>query len=72
MQFKTIITYIDIDTGEFLDLTRDELVRKYDFTKRKDKTIIKDDLCTLVYIYECKEKQQLEIPFNNNKKKFIK
>ena len=67
MKFKTIITFIDIDTGEVLDLRPSDFTREYNFVKRKDKTIIKDDLCTIIYIYEGSKKTQLEIQFDNKK-----
>lgn len=66
MQFNTIITYIDIDTGEILNISGDEFKKKYNYSKRKDKSIFKDDYCTLIYIYEGTKKNQLEINFNNN------
>ena len=66
MKFKTIITYIDVDTGEVLNITGEEFKRKYDFKKSKEKSIVKDNLCTLIYIYEGTKKNQIEINFNNN------
>ena len=65
MRFITRITYIDIDTGEVLDIRPTDFTREYNFVKRKDKTIIKDDLCTIIYIYEGTKKKQLEIQFDN-------
>lgn len=67
MEFRTIITYIDVDTGEVLDCTGDEFKKNYDFSKRKDKSIFKDDYCTIIYIYEGSKKKQLEIQFDNKK-----
>ena len=68
MKFKTQITYIDVDSGEVLDIRPTDFTREYNFVKRKDKTIIKDDLCTIIYIYEGSKKTQLELQFDNNKK----
>ena len=66
MQFTTVITYIDTETGEVLNITGDEFKKKYNYSKRKDKSIFKEDHCTLIYIYEGNKKNQLEINFNNN------
>lgn len=66
MKFITQITYIDIVTGEVLDIRPSDFTREYNFVKRKDKTIIKDNLCTIIYIYEGSKKKQIEINFNNN------
>lgn len=66
MRFKTIITYIDIDSGEILNITGDEFKKNYDFSKKKEKSIFKGDNCTLIYIYEGIKKKQIEINFNNN------
>ena len=68
MKFKTEIIYIDIDTGEVLNCTGEEFKTNYDFKKSKEKSIIKDNLCTLIYIYEGNRKKQLELKFDNNKK----
>ena len=68
MKFKTKITYIDVDSGEILNCTPTEFWRDYNFSKRKDKTIINKDICTINYIYEGTKKNQLEINFNNNQK----
>lgn len=65
MEFKTIITYIDIDTGEVLNCTGEEFKRYYNFSKRKDKSIFKDDHCTIIYIYEGSKKNQLKIEFED-------
>jgi len=65
MQFKTIIRYIDIYTGEVLNITGEEFKRNYDFKKSKEKSIVKDNLCTLIYIYEGNRKKQLELKFND-------
>ena len=59
MQFKTIITYIDVDTGEILNITGVEFKKKYDFIKRKEKSIFKDDYCTLIYIHEGTKKKTI-------------
>lgn len=66
MEFKTIITYIDIDSGEVLNITGEDFKKNYDFSKRRDKSIFKDDYCTIIYIYEGSKKKQIEINFNNN------
>lgn len=66
MRFKTVVTHIDVDTGEVLNILPSEFKRDYDFVRRKDKTILKDNLCTIVYIFEGSKKNQLEINFNNN------
>lgn len=71
MKFKTNITFIDVDTGEVLNTTGDEFKRKYDFVKSKEKSIIKDDTCTIIYIYEGSKKTQIEIEFENNKQKSL-
>ena len=67
MKFKTIITYIDVDTGEVLNTTNEEFKRNYDFKKSKEKSIVKDNLCTLIYIYEGSKTKQLEMQFDNKK-----
>ena len=66
MIFKTIITFIDVDTGEILNTTGEEFKRNYDFKKSKEKSIVKDNICTLIYIYEGSKKTQIEIEFENN------
>lgn len=66
MNFITKIIYIDVDSGEILNCTPTEFWRDYDFKKRKDKTIIKYNTCTIIYIYEGTKKNQLTINFDNN------
>ena len=66
MNFKSQVTFIDIDTGEVLNIRPTDFKQKYNFVKRKEKSIIKDDTCTLIYIYEGSKKTQIEIEFENN------
>ena len=61
MKFTTQVAYIDIDTGEVLNIRPTEFKEKYNFVKRKDKSIIKDDHCTIIYIFEGTRKNETQL-----------